>query len=220
MERVESHQEVWKQYSGRVAWASFALAFVCILAFPALAYLGFTGSIPLWAAVMGNTLLAYLAFTPLHEASHSNIGTRKGPFRWLDSLVGWLMAGILFAPYSAFKVLHLRHHSNTNDPDSDPDRWMSTSNPLGLLLRGLTIMPRYYFHYFRHMDKQGRDNLPATLTGVLLLAAIATGLSYNCIVLGGCGSLDPAFSAGTGIAGHCIRLVTALSAQLPGSLSE
>ena len=165
-------QSVWKSYSGKVAWPTAILAFLCLGTFTGMSAGYALGFVPLWAAMLTNTIVGYVIFTPLHEASHSNIGTRKGSFKWLDSFIGWISGAVLFAPFVAFKVLHLRHHSNTNNPDADPDHWMATSNPLLLVLRGLTIMPRYYYHFFTYPDKQARDKMPATFLGIIALASI------------------------------------------------
>lgn len=177
---METAQNAWKAYSGRVAWPTVALTFFCISAFAAVVAGYVYGHLPLWLAIVGNTFVGYLVFTPLHEASHSNIGTRKGRFRWLDSVVGWASGAILIAPFAAFKVLHLRHHSNTNNPEADPDHWMATSNPALLLLKGLTIIPRYYFHFFAHADKQAREKMPATFVGIGVLATLyAVGAHFT-----------------------------------------
>ncbi len=171
-------QSVWKSYSGKVAWPTVVLSFLCFSGFAAMSVAAALGYVPIWAALIANSLIGYVVFTPLHEASHSNIGTRKGSFRWLDGVIGWISGAILFAPFAAFKVLHLRHHSNTNNAEADPDHWMATSNPLLLVLRGLTIIPRYYYHFFTFPDKQARDKMPATLLGLLGLAAIYSVWAY------------------------------------------
>ena len=169
---MEDVQKVWKSYSGKVAWPTVALFLLCVCGFAGMSVAYAAGVVPLWAALISNCLVGYMAFTLLHEASHSNIGTRKGSFRWLDGVIGWISGALLFAPFAAFKVLHLRHHSNTNNPEADPDHWMATSNPVLLVLRGLTIIPRYYYHFFTFADKQARDKMPATLLGLLGLGAV------------------------------------------------
>ncbi|MCB1169762.1 MAG: fatty acid desaturase [Leptospiraceae bacterium] len=171
-------QHIWKEYSGHVAYPTAFLALGCLAGFMGSSVAYALGALPLWLAMFLNAFIGYLIFTPLHEASHSNIGTRKGVWKWFDSAVGWLSGAVLIAPFSAFKVLHLRHHSNTNDPDMDPDHWMATSNPLLLTLRGLTIIPRYYYHFFAHADKQAKDKMPATFAGILVLAAIYSFWAY------------------------------------------
>ena len=172
-------QNAWKEYSGKVAWPTVLLALLCFTGFLSTVVAAEMALIPIWAGLLINAVFCYIVFTPLHESSHSNVGTRKGSFQWLDTVIGWASGAMLIAPYSAFKVLHLRHHSNTNDTGKDPDHWMATSNPVGLLFRGLTIIPRYYFHFFSFRDKQSRDKTLSTILGVLGLAAIYVAWGHS-----------------------------------------
>jgi len=102
------------------------------------------GWLPLGLGCVLNTVLCYLAFTPMHDAVHGAISGGRRGFRWLDSLVGWSCALLFFAPYVAFRRLHLRHHAATNDPRRDPDYWVVGSGPGAIALRCLSVIPHYY----------------------------------------------------------------------------
>ena len=92
------------------------------------------------------TILSYISFTPMHEASHGAVAGSNSKFKFLERIVGFVSAITLFVPYPVFRVLHLRHHSFTNDPDKDPDFWIATRNPLVLVIKSLTMKGSYYDH--------------------------------------------------------------------------
>jgi len=132
----------WRAHVGGIAIPTVILTFAVLSGTAGLWAAALTGALPLWAAGMLQTVLAYLAFTPVHEAVHGNIGgsAKRG---WMDEAAGWACGALLVAPYPAFKTLHLKHHSNTNDPENDPDYWVAGGNPLSVALRCLTIIPHY-----------------------------------------------------------------------------
>ena len=87
------------------------------------AVLGVTGSwilfaLPLWQIILipHGILIAFL-FTLQHECTHNT------PFRslWLNSVVGHLIAFLLFQPFVWFRYFHLAHHKYTNIAGKDPE---------------------------------------------------------------------------------------------------
>lgn len=107
------------------------------------------GQLSYWAAVPINAILIYLIFTPLHEATHGNIAGPDRRFAWLENLIGHASGFLLLAPFPGFRVLHLHHHANTNDPAEDPDYWVKSPTWLGQLMRSLVIQPVYVLHLWR-----------------------------------------------------------------------
>ena len=87
-------------------------------------------------------ILAYISFTPMHEATHKNYG-EKGILKLLNHFIGFTASCITWAPFTTFSVLHLDHHKYTNNPKKDPDYWVSTQNKFVLIFKCLTIWPRY-----------------------------------------------------------------------------
>jgi beta-carotene hydroxylase len=123
-------------------------------------------------------VLDYLMFTPLHEASHGNVGGHRRP--WLDTLFGHLAGWVMFASFSAFRTLHLRHHAHTNDPSRDPDHWVAGRRWWAVALRCLSIFPRYYTMYFGSLRAEGRIPRGQWIEGVGMLAGqllVAAALS-------------------------------------------
>ena len=87
------------------------------------AVLGVTGSwiffaLPLWQIMMipHGILIAFL-FTLQHECTHNT------PFKthWLNSVVGHVIAFLLFQPFLWFRYFHLAHHKYTNIAAKDPE---------------------------------------------------------------------------------------------------
>jgi ferredoxin-NADP reductase/fatty acid desaturase len=116
-----------------------------------------TGYIILWIAFTRGFLssfstgligafLAYGMFTIAHEASHGNISGGDPRFTKVERWLGWISAGTLFFPYAAFKVIHLKHHAHTNDPEQDPDDYVNGANFLDTFFRCLTLIVSYYVH--------------------------------------------------------------------------
>ena len=174
----------WRQYVGHVAWRTVALA-----VFAAAALIGSTlaaqfGYLPLWAAVIVNTLMIYLLFTPAHEAAHGNIKGRRTGFKWLEELVGWMGAMSFTAPLPMFKRIHLTHHNHTNDPHEDPDYWVADKRKWMVALRCFTVVGDYYYHYFRRTktllaSPHTRREFGWTIAGLLVVygAVAAWGLT-------------------------------------------
>jgi fatty acid desaturase len=173
-------REPWRAHAGRVAWPTILLL---------AGVLGGAGT--LWSLALADrlspllgvplaTALAYAAFTPMHEAAHGNVSGARGRGSWLDDLVGWLASSILFAPYSAFRVLHLTHHSHTNDPERDPDHFVAGTSPARVALRCLWIVPHYLRDFFAGPTSATRAAQAGRTSAILYFAlegAVVLGLA-------------------------------------------
>lgn len=126
------------------------LTFVGVLVgVSALGVAASTGHVAYWAAIPADAVLIYFIFTPLHEATHGNIAGRERRRAWLEMLVGHISGFVLLAPFPGFRVLHLHHHANTNDPVEDPDYWVRSRTWFGTVLRSLVIQPVYIVHLWK-----------------------------------------------------------------------
>jgi beta-carotene hydroxylase len=76
-----------------------------------------SGSLPAWATVAAHSLAFYLGFTVLHESVHRLVHRN----RFLNDVLGWPTALVFTVTQTTFRAVHLMHHSQTNDPDQDPD---------------------------------------------------------------------------------------------------
>ena len=135
--------------SGQLAWPTILLFLVILAAVDTVAAVTVNGYIPYWVAIPINALLIYFIFTPLHEATHDNI---VGPYRnlkWLSEAIGHISGIVLLAPFPGFRVLHLHHHSHTNDRVEDPDYWVKSNNYFVVILRCMVIQPAYVIHLYK-----------------------------------------------------------------------
>lgn len=179
----DSSSTQWRRFAGEFAWATVALCSFVVLGFLFMSALALMGVVPMWVAMVTNTLLAYAAFTPAHEAAHGNVHGQQGRFAWVDEVVGWASGLLLFAPFSAFRVLHLTHHSHTNDPERDPDYWVAGAHLGAIVLRCLSIMPHYYGDFLLGSTSRTRAAQKARASTVFVLLALIVFVVV-CFVLG------------------------------------
>jgi beta-carotene hydroxylase len=119
-------------------------------AWVAVIVLGINGTIPLWAGLLLNTVIASTFYMPMHEATHGNIWGQTAKGKWVEDLIGMLCAIPLGFSYKAHRPSHMRHHAHTNDPQRDPD--YHTAGPMWIVLRSwyaqvlmLTFLPLFAF---------------------------------------------------------------------------
>jgi len=130
----------------KVAWPTFfASIFLLVLfAFSVLGY--FNEVLPLWASSCLCFIAIHMGFAIAHEATHKTISNAANN-AWLDNLLGTLHGWLLIYDFPTLKFLHLRHHTNTNEPNFDPDYWLqNVSVPVGLILGVFT--PLFYLRMF------------------------------------------------------------------------
>ncbi|MCA9616887.1 MAG: fatty acid desaturase [Myxococcales bacterium] len=171
--------EAWRAHAGHVAWPTIALAAFVVAGHVGSWWVSLHALAPTWAVVGAATLLAYLAFTVMHEAAHGNVHGSRAPWRLLNELSGWTSGALLVAPFPAFRVLHLLHHSHTNHPAKDPDYWVA-GRGLGVALRCFTILPHYYggFLFGTPSKTQAASRARVkVITTMVFFAALAAGLS-------------------------------------------
>ncbi len=180
----------WRAHVGGFAWPTLVLALLCVGSFAGVWVAVLRGQLALGWGLLLNTIVAYVAFTPMHEAAHGNIaGTSRG--KWLDSAVGWACSTIFTAPYPGFRAIHLRHHGTTNNPHEDPDAWVAGHSPWSVAARCWTILPHYYHSMLLgsiSRTKPGRDvrnTSVVTLTAfiVLTVGLVGAGLGWHALAL-------------------------------------
>ena len=167
--------QAWRRHAFFIAWPTLFFFAVVLAAWVAVGVLAWRGVLS-WGLTFGlQTVLAYLIFTPLHEASHGNVAGRDTRLRSLEKWVGWLSGLPLLAPYSAFRTLHLQHHGHTNHEEKDPDFWVAGKTRWSILWRCVTILPHYYWRIFWQALRSpaARDGAAILTIGVYVAVAIA-----------------------------------------------
>lgn len=173
-------------YTGKVAWPTIFLFGICFISFIMFSILGAMHVIPLWIVMICNTILAYLLFTPLHEAGHRNIKGKQRHLKWLEDGIGWASGLVLMAPFPMFRYLHNVHHKHTNDPINDPDFWVASQNYVMLFVKCMTIYFDYLYHYVRAIPelmskkKSRKEFLISAISFIIIETCIVwTGISYG-----------------------------------------
>lgn len=169
-----SRAHPWRRHAGHLAVPTLALAAAVVGAEAAIWALYLSELLPLWAGSLLATLTAYVAFTPMHDASHGSVGgaARRA---WIDRWVGHAMGVPLLAPYAVFRTIHLRHHGATNHPERDPDYWVHGQTALGTAARCATIAGHYYWVAARELARPGsamRRAAPSILAGLTVQVAL------------------------------------------------
>ncbi|MEL7067192.1 MAG: beta-carotene hydroxylase [Cyanobacteria bacterium J06581_3] len=91
---------------------------------------------PSWLCFALNTLALHLVGTVIHDASHK--AAHSNPV--INAALGHGSALMLGFTFPVFTRVHLQHHAHVNDPENDPDHFVSTGGPLWL------IAARFFYH--------------------------------------------------------------------------
>lgn len=126
----------------RMAWPTVLLAVTIVAIYWAVVAASMTGAVSLWTAAAVNSVLAYLAYTPLHEASHGNVA-RHG-HGWINRAVGIAAASLPLHNFTMHRTTHLAHHGNLNDPAMDADHWVAGLRWWSVLLRCAMLAFSHY----------------------------------------------------------------------------
>lgn len=117
----QAERRVAREYMGRVQWEMIVVGVGQAVVWAATFVLTILDRMPLWAGFLVATLCCCVAYLPSHEGQHGNISGRQPRWRWLDATVGQISFIPLAGSHHAARVLHLKHHAHTNDPEKDPD---------------------------------------------------------------------------------------------------
>ncbi|MEL7003571.1 MAG: fatty acid desaturase [Bacteroidota bacterium] len=180
------HARELMKYTGHTAMPTL---YLFIFSFCAYIFFSVSGAMhwtPLWVVSIANTILAYLLFTPLHEAGHQNIKGRNRNLSVIENAIGWLSGLTLMAPFPMFRYLHNLHHKHTNDPKHDPDFWVASRNYVILFVKCFTIYFEYIIHYILLIpqlskEKKARKELAInSLSFILMIALIVySGITFG-----------------------------------------
>ncbi|MCB1153291.1 fatty acid desaturase [bacterium] len=167
-----------------VAWPTISVGVLSLVLWGGAAYGAVAGVLSYGWAVAICTFAAYLAFTPMHDATHRSISKRG----WINDVLGRVCGLLLLAPYPAFRYLHLQHHKHTNDPDEDPDHYSGNGPAWQLPLRWFTQDWAYYLRYiFKQKDRPrgefGEALIEFTLFYLTAAALIVLGYGKPTILL-------------------------------------
>jgi beta-carotene hydroxylase len=109
-----------KKHSGKIAVPTIILSVLTIFLYSIVLFLFANNFLSPLLTVPLLAVLTFISYTPMHEAVHRNVGGKNKRFKWMDKVVGYLMAPIIAIPFTSHQKEHFTHHVHTNK-DKDPD---------------------------------------------------------------------------------------------------
>jgi len=184
--------KTWRDYSTGIAWGTVALFIGITIAYIGLISAIYAGSINLLAGMMISTVLLYLGFTVAHEAGHGNIAHDVSWMKPVERFMGWTFTlPFLIVPFGLFAKIHDYHHAFTNDPDRDPDHWVSGDTWKDASLRALVLPLNYLVLMVTRFRKDPviASTHPSSLiyfvtTFSIIISLVATGYGTELLVVG------------------------------------
>ncbi|WP_029919501.1 fatty acid desaturase [Nevskia soli] len=143
----------------RLSWPTFLLWLLVMTVYIGSDVLAVMGRIPLWAGMVANSVIGYLAFSVIHDSIHRAISTNTRVNDWIGQVT--VLLGAPYVNLKLFRWGHILHHRFTSGA-KDPDivlhgPWWS------LPFRWIFIDGFYFIHALRHGDKVSRPYLITTL---------------------------------------------------------
>ncbi len=127
-----------------------------------------------WLCFSCNVLALHLAGTVIHDACHNSAHSN----RILNSILGHGSALMLGFAFPVFTRVHLQHHAHVNDPENDPDHFVSTGGPL------LFIAVRFFYHeifFFKRRLWQKYELLEWFLSRLFMFTIVLIAINFGFI---------------------------------------
>jgi len=125
-----------------------------------------------WWCFTINTLALHIAGTVIHDACHQS--AHRHPI--INSILGHGSALMLIFAFPVFTRVHLQHHGNVNDPENDPDYYVSTGGPLWL------IPVRFAYHeifFFKRQLWRKNELIEWFFSRVFVLSIVLVSIYYH-----------------------------------------
>jgi fatty acid desaturase len=173
---VKQEAEIARRHTPDFALPTILLELALFGIFVAVTSLSIAQKIPLWAAMVINTLFIYSLYTVVHEAVHSNISSRRKNLRWIDTVAGVVACAPLWLFFHQHRRQHMAHHAHTNE-ETDPDIYARGDFLAWIFLRLPLALADYFnpLRQYRDCRRFGltrRETLITMLTFVLYAAAV------------------------------------------------
>lgn len=125
-----------------------------------------------WCCFCLNVLAIHIAGTVIHDACHN--AAHKN--RIMNAVMGHGSALMLGFAFPVFTRVHLQHHANVNDPENDPDHYVSTGGPLWL------ICVRFLYHevfFFKRKLWRKYELLEWFLSRLVVISIVYLSCQYG-----------------------------------------
>lgn len=160
-----------------IAWPTVAILLAAFTLFGLTIFAYAADVLSLAWAVTFNSIATYLAFTPIHDATHNAVSSNRSINDWVGRLGTTLLSPVPF--FRTFRYMHMQHHRFTNDEEKDPDMYCG-SGPVWLLpFKWATLE----FNYFRlYLAPETFNSRPASERRELFLG-LCFGITVLAIVI-------------------------------------
>jgi beta-carotene hydroxylase len=128
--------------------------------------------IPHWCCFLMNVCALHMAGTVIHDASH-HVAHRN---KLANAVLGHSSALMLGFAFPVFTRVHMQHHANVNDPENDPDHFVSTGGPLWM------IAARFFYHeifFFKRRLWRNNELLEWFLSRLFLMAVVGIAIQFG-----------------------------------------
>ena len=159
-----------------VAWPTVLLLVAAYALFGLSSYAYLQGTLPLFWAIVLNTIATYVSFTPAHDASHNAVSSNRTLNEWVGRIATALQSPVPF--FRTFRYIHMQHHRFTNDEAKDPDLYVGNGPHWQLPFRWMTLDLNYFHYYFKRSDfmsrpeSERRELYLALVFGAVVLALV------------------------------------------------
>lgn len=119
-----------------------------------------------------NFACLYVLGTVIHDACHG-VAHKN---RVINAIMGHTSAILQGFVYPVFTRVHMQHHAHVNDPDNDPDHFVSTGGPLWL------IAVRFFYHevfFFQRRLWRKFELWEWALSRLFLVAVLSIAYYHN-----------------------------------------
>ena len=150
---------------------------VALAVFGASTWAALTDTLPAFATITASAVAIFTLFTVLHDASHYSISSH----RWVNVAFG-RVAMFFVSPLISFKsfaFIHIEHHRNTNDGDSDPDHFVSAAPWWQLPLRFPAMDVPYLGFLIRNFRRRPRAEVVETAALIVLSVAVIASATFT-----------------------------------------
>ncbi len=125
--------------------------------------------LPLWLTIPLSAFAIFVAFTPLHDASHRALSSNGT----VNDILGTVSAFPLFPGFTSrlYRFLHMEHHQYTGIEHDDPDDVMVIT-PWPWKFFSLMFIDVYWVRWYL---QRGSERTPAELRGFIITLIVAVG---------------------------------------------
>lgn len=120
--------EIGRKHTPDVAWPTIVMFVILWVTWIGATWLAVNATIPLAAGATINTVVFYIIYTPLHDATHGAIARRQTGWTWINTAIGMACALPIWMFFHHHRMSHRLHHRQTNEPQ-DPDGYAIGSFP-------------------------------------------------------------------------------------------